>query len=48
MYYFCVFKIVGILKLGPWASVSNAFLFNAALLVSPGYFLQLNTYVKFH
>ena len=32
IYYFWVFTRVGILKMGPEANVSNAFLFNAALL----------------
>ena len=43
IYYFCVFTIVGILKEGPGANVSDAFLLNMALLESLGHFLRLNT-----
>ena len=34
IYYFCVFTIVGIVKVGPGANVSNAVLLNTALLGS--------------
>ena len=41
IYYFCVSTIMGILKVIPGASVSNAFFLNTAQLETPGYFLQL-------
>ena len=39
IYCFCVFTIVGILKVSPGANLSNAFL--------AGYFLQLNCILNF-
>ena len=41
--FFQFYNSVYILKVGPWANVSNAFLFITALLGSPGYCLQFNS-----
>ena len=39
---FTSLRLVGLLKVGPGAKVSNVFLLNTVLLGFSGYFLQLN------